>query len=127
MSKTVVLVDDDIDDLEMFCEAVLEIDKGCTCITLNSGQDLLAWIENPEHVPDFIFVDMFMPGLNGMECIQEIRKIKRLESCFVVSYSSLANFRHLDAFNALNAIMLVKPDSYDELVGQIRTILLMDS
>jgi len=41
MEKTLLLIDDDPDDIEMFCDAVQEIDEKNNCLCASNGREAL--------------------------------------------------------------------------------------
>ena len=122
MSNIVVLVDDDIDDLELFCEAVLKVDSTRECITFGSCKELFTWFDSGERTPAFIFMDMVMPGMDGMECFRQIRKANFIIDCQLVAYSTFVNVNDERELNDLNVTILIKPSSFQELVTAIEKI-----
>ena len=75
----VLLVDDDEDDQALFFEAVKQYDETIDCIGAKNGQEALDYLRNEANlVPDFIFLDLRMPGLSGQRCLEEIKKEPRL-------------------------------------------------
>ncbi len=76
------LIDDDDDDQEIFSLALSNIDDNIHCITANDGIDALVRLNKEDtFTPNFIFLDLNMVRMNGRECLSEIRKIPRLDSC----------------------------------------------
>ena len=83
------IVDDDADDLELFIQALLGIDKACHCITALNGREALHKIENEMLlIPDFIFSDLNMPLMNGHEFLTEIKKNEQLRDVPIIIYST---------------------------------------
>ena len=66
----ILLVDDEEDFLEMFSLRLKE--TGETVLTANSGPQCLSILE--EEDVDVIILDVKMPGMDGLEALQEIRK-----------------------------------------------------
>jgi len=66
----IILVIDDEKDVIMFLQTALE-DSGFNVITANDGEEALKKIK--ETMPDFISVDLVMPGKSGINFIQELR------------------------------------------------------
>src|SRR3954467_15495836 len=67
--------DDDSDDREFFADAVLEIDPGVVLKQAPDGMHLmddLLSLSGAE-LPQFIFLDINMPGKTGLDCLKEIR------------------------------------------------------
>ncbi len=88
-SHIVMLVDDDEDDREFFCEAVDNIDKSLKCVKLENGEKALQYLKNEEYpMPDYIFLDLNMPRLDGKECLVEIKKIDHLKQVPVIIYTT---------------------------------------
>src|ERR1700722_15781297 len=80
-TMTILLVDDDEDDRKLFFEAAGEVDKEIKCIGAAGGQEALEYLSDAANpVPDFIFLDLRMPGLSGQQTLEEIKKDARLTS-----------------------------------------------
>lgn len=75
MTKTVVLVDDDQDDLDIMKEAIAAVDPTIPCICYMSAIDAVRALSNEAtSKPDFVFTDINMPGMNGERLVEELRK-----------------------------------------------------
>jgi len=68
----VFVVDDDRD----FAESLVDVleDKGYEVETAFSGEDAVQRLIEQDF--DLICIDFKMPGMNGIECLQEVRKTK---------------------------------------------------
>lgn len=85
----IMLVDDDEDDREFFCEAVDTIDNTIQCMQLENGEKALLYLQNKEYtMPDYIFLDLNMPRLDGKECLVEIKKLDHLKLTPVIIYTT---------------------------------------
>ena len=74
------IVDDDVDDRNLFIEAVKEVDATIECITANNGEQALALLADPgTSLPDFIFLDLRMPRIDGKKCLIELKKNEKLK------------------------------------------------
>ena len=89
MSKRFFLIDDDPDELDIFTEALNEIDPGYTCTWAESPFRALELFKS--EVPDFIFLDINMPRMDGFECLREIRKLSAFAEVPVILYSNGIN------------------------------------
>ncbi len=73
-----------------------------------------------EILPDYIFLDLNMPLIEGKEAISEIRKIPRLSSVPLVMYTSSANISDISETKTLGAdFYFVKPQSSDFLQNKL--------
>jgi CheY-like chemotaxis protein len=87
----VFLIDDDHDDQLFFELAISEMEVPIDFRFADDGIMGLAMLSNPDFNPDFIFVDMNMPRMNGMECLAKIKNIDRLKQVPVFMYSTTAD------------------------------------
>ncbi|NUY79480.1 response regulator [Flavobacterium sp. MAH-1] len=118
-----LFIDDDADDQEFFCDAALSIDPQIECIFADNGIEAMTKLNDSAFTPDFIFIDMNMPQMNGRETLSEIRKMDRLNMAAVYMYSTAAAPRITEEIMALGATdFLIKPSSVkglQEMLGKI--------
>ena len=89
MSKTAILIDDDRDDLELLEEAIRQVDHSVKCISYLFCDDALRKIFNElSSVPNYIFIDINMPRLNGNECLKELRSDPKLKNVPITMLST---------------------------------------
>ena len=111
-----LLVDDDADDQEIFFMALQEVDKSIHCIFADGGDALARLNADPSFLPHYIFMDINMPRMNGLECLQEIKKITRLMSVPVFMFSTSADAGIIARAKELGATdFIVKPPSVSML------------
>ncbi len=111
------LIDDDTDDQEIFCMALKEIDENIECVLANNGeQALLKLQQDPEFKPDFIFIDLNMPLMDGFECLQQIKKLDHLKDLEIFMYSTASESRMMKQSIDLGAKdFIIKPPSVSML------------
>jgi PAS domain S-box-containing protein len=66
-----ILVVDDVDLVRDFARKFLEM-SGLTVLAANSGQEALQILENAAEPLDILFTDYNMPGMNGIELIEQV-------------------------------------------------------
>lgn len=121
---TYFLIDDDMDDQEIFCMAVKEVDASVSCIFANDGIKGLAALANEQFMPDCIFIDLNMPRMNGNECLVEIKKIHRLSHIPVIIYSTSSDQKLISKSMELGASdFIVKPPGFKTLTDILREII----
>jgi len=123
--KIFFIADDDQDDREIFIEALHGIDKYCKCITAFDGQEALLKLANGmTYLPDFIFLDLNMPRMNGKQCLVEIKKNKKLREIPVIIYSTSIDKKDIQETMELGAaFFLQKPNRFDELSRALANII----
>src|SRR4051812_39821403 len=106
----VYYIDDDPEDIEIFSEAIKKIDSSIQCITSTHAIQALETLKNLKHSPDYIFLDINMPLMNGKECLTEIKKVSALKETPVIMYSTSTNTNEIKECYALGASdFLIKP------------------
>jgi len=118
-----MIVDDDEDDIELFCETVKELDNEIECISASNGEDAIRKLED-EPLPDYIFLDLNMPRLNGKQCLQRLKVNTRLRDIPVIIYSTSKLKEDMEETSRLGAVhFLTKPDRVSDLRMAIASIL----
>ena len=92
MQIRVLLVDDDSEDQEIFIQQLAQYNPGIEVISAFNGKDALNMLSRTN--PNYIFLDINMPGLNGMEVLKKIKETKAVKDIPVVMYSTSDGFRH---------------------------------
>lgn len=72
MSKEVVLIVDDEEGIRESLSGILE-DEGYDVLTASSGEDALTAAK--EHVPDIIFLDVWLPEMDGIETLSRLKEM----------------------------------------------------
>lgn len=68
-----VLVVDDEDDVRLFLQDFLS-ERDLEVSSATSGEEALEMIKDSP--PDIVLLDLMMPGMDGLECLQEIKEIQ---------------------------------------------------
>jgi CheY-like chemotaxis protein len=120
----VLLADDDADDRILFKDAVEQIDLGVTLKSLESGIELMKYLNDVKNpLPYLIFLDLNMPKKNGFECLEEIRQHDRLKHLCVIIYSTSSQFKDiLETLNKGANLYFTKPSTFQDLVSRLRKI-----
>jgi DNA-binding NtrC family response regulator len=122
---TIFLVDDDADDRRLFFEAAKEVDESITCVGRSNGQEGLLYLKDASNpLPDFIFLDLRMPGLSGHQCLVEIKKDARLVPVPVIIYTTSREVDESIELKKLGAAhFMSKPLSPDDVYYMVSFVL----
>ena len=114
---TILLVDDDEDDRNLFIEVTKEVDSTITCFPTCDCMEALAYLrDDSNEVPDFIFLDLRMPGLSGEECLIEIKREPRVANVPVIVYTTSRDVRESERLKQLGAAHFAsKPVSQEDV------------
>lgn len=123
-----LLADDDDDDRLFFEEAVAEITQEIALVHKRDGEEILNYLSHPQVIlPDIIFLDLNMPFIDGLKCLEEIRKQEAFDELFVVIFTTTASPREIDlVFEKGANLFLIKPNSFDQLKKSIEAIISLD-
>jgi CheY-like chemotaxis protein len=124
----VLIVDDDAEDRELFMEAVSKVNPAVRLHSAKDGREAIQILTNGiPMLPDFIFLDINMPLMNGRECLVEIRRNPKLKSIPVVMYSTTSDTKEIQSFYKLGAHdFLIKPNNFNKLVEALDSIIRVD-
>jgi CheY-like chemotaxis protein len=118
---TILYVDDDPDDRQIFQEAVKSIDSRTICVTAQDGLDALSYLSMHEP-PDLIFLDLNMPLMDGKTCLGEIRGNKATGHLPVIVFTTSGNNRdRVDCENLGATDFLLKPVSFRHMREMLRS------
>ena len=127
--RYIYLADDDEDDRSFFSEAIGEIDPSVILKQASDGMQLMEIIHNlSDPLPDIIFLDINMPGINGFECLQEIRKLEgAIHEVRIIILSTSNDPENIDKALRLGATFYaVKPNRFDQLKSFLSDVLKID-
>jgi CheY-like chemotaxis protein len=120
----ILYADDDIDDCELVVEALEKIDPRIECTMVNDGREALRFLTGDDDLPDYIFLDVNMPIMDGKHCLMELKKDDRLKDIPVVIYSTSQNESEIKELYAIGAQeYLRKPNSFNDLCFSLRSII----
>jgi CheY-like chemotaxis protein len=87
--RYLLLADDDMDDCDLFTDALNELGESRILKIVHDGEQLMRLLIDEEGLlPDILFLDLNMPRKNGYECLTEIKDNDRLKNLPVVIFST---------------------------------------
>lgn len=119
-----LLIDDDIDDCEIWSLTISSIDPHTRADTITESIEALSRLGKADYKPDLIFLDLNMPKLDGMDCLRRIRQMEQHRDTPVIIYSTSTNPRDKEQCSRLGASdYLIKPASIETLRKELSSIL----
>jgi CheY-like chemotaxis protein len=121
----ILIVDDDEDDKKLFIESVKEVDEDISCVMASDGQEAIILLKDEHNtLPDYIFLDLRMPRINGKQCLEEIRKDKRLRHIPIFIYTTSKNVQDSIDLKKMGAVHFIsKPDNPTDIYYILSLIL----
>jgi CheY-like chemotaxis protein len=122
----IILIDDDPDDNEIFCEALKEV--GCTneILCFQDGIAALEFFAKTHPEPFLIISDINIPTMGGFEFKEELRKIQcdKLMGVPLIFMSTLADQRKVSQAYAESVQgIFTKPSSYEGIKDMFDTMI----
>lgn len=101
-TRCCLLVEDDPEDQEFFIDALHDISSDTGCYAVSNGEEALFALLDEHCIPDYIFTDLNMPGMGGMEFLRIIKGIEKFRHIPVIIYSSDYNEATIEQARALS-------------------------
>ena len=110
--KTVLIVDDNIKNLDLFKDFVES--WGYETVTAQQGKDAISLAER--YLPDIILLDVMLPGMSGYEVCRELKENTKTQHISVVMITVLNDIAdRIHGYKIGADQFLVKPVDYNEL------------
>src|SRR3954462_15607982 len=110
----ILIADDDSEDREIFREAINEIDPSIRCLEVKNGKETLDFLTKELVVlPNYVFLDINMPILDGKSCLTKMKAHPTLKSIPVIMYSTSFNPAEIKECYSMGAEnFITKPGSF---------------
>jgi DNA-binding NtrC family response regulator len=122
--QKILLIDDDVDDHEIFNGALSIVSNTLECVSLTNAKEALCKLNSNELKPDVIFLDLNMPIMSGQEFLTQIKNIDHLKKIPIIIYTTSSNKSTIATTKQLGAIdFITKPNRFDLLVDILKPII----
>jgi len=118
MTKSIMFVDDDQDDVEIFSDALRNLDPGVEITVAENGLKALDLLNNK--LPGLIVLDLNMPFLDGKQTFEKIKANPKFGDVPIIIFTSSVNPADRMMFDTLGISFITKPDTVagiDTVVG----------
>jgi CheY-like chemotaxis protein len=122
--KTILLADDDPDDVEIFITVLHDIDPAVAVHAVSNGLGIFEYLKNNgDHRPDAIFLDINMPEMSGWQCLSALKEDHTTKDIPVVMYSTSSHHRDKQIAIELGASgFITKPSDLKTLEKVLRAV-----
>lgn len=107
----IYIADDDYDDRDFFMEALNSIPLKTKVSQFDNGVDLMDKLFSDVTLPHVIFLDLYMPIMDGFECLMDIRNFKKFNNIYIIAYSSIYRDREVNQLKLDGANQFLKKSS----------------
>ena len=119
MGKTNIMVVDDLRSMRLTLGGILE-DKGHNVVTAENGYQAIEAVRKTHF--DVIFMDIKMPGINGVQTFREIRKIDQKAVTIMMTAYSVEDLV-AEALREGAYAIVYKPFDMDKIIALIEKLL----
>ncbi|MFC2001469.1 response regulator [Chloroflexota bacterium] len=119
MGETNVLVVDDLRSIRLTLGGILE-DKGHNVVTVEDGYQAIEAVKKMHF--DVIFMDIKMPGINGVQSFREVKKIDPRAAVIMMTAYSVEDLVKQALEEGAYAI-IYKPFDIDKIIATIQDLL----
>jgi CheY-like chemotaxis protein len=122
---TILLIDDDEDDQEVFREAASMIVPTVEFIVAKDGEQGLLQLDTVSKLPDYIFLDVNMPRMDGKEFLRLVKAHPVFKVIPVIIYSTSNHKSELGEYFKMGASnFITKPSEFNLLITYLKAVLL---
>jgi CheY-like chemotaxis protein len=86
--RTAFLIDDDSDDLEFMRDALRRLDPSIQYMSFVYPEEAINLLKELIVLPDYIFIDINMPKINGEDCLRLLRADQKFKTTPIILCST---------------------------------------
>jgi PleD family two-component response regulator len=122
MVKRILMVDDDDDDVLVVIQILQSLDSSIEVKSTISGPSAIKLLMT-ESKPDLVFLDLVMPGMDGIECLTKLKSNRATKRVPVILYTSSENEVDKNLALKLGALdVLMKTSNIETLTQRLKAI-----
>jgi CheY-like chemotaxis protein len=123
-TKQCLIIDDDEDDQEIFLMCLKKVSSRINCVAVNDGVEAVSMLKTEKSfTPDYIFIDVNMPRMNGIDCLRILKNMERLKYAKIFMYSTTSEGSAVLESKKLGANdFIIKPSKTAELKEKLSKI-----
>ena len=117
----IFLAEDDEDDRDFFKKALVSLSTEHNLTVVNNGEEAIDLLKNGDIHPDYIFLDINMPKIDGLGCLQFIKQNFPGHKFPVIMLSTaFTNDVSNQCYQHGASVYIQKPARFDELKDVLR-------
>ena len=118
--KHILLIEDDLDDQDIFLSALGSLEVLIACETALSANEALERLRSEDISPDLIFLDLNLKGMHGFQFMNQVKLESRLKKIPIIILSDSSDPLDIETAKIAGARKYItKPDQLEDLVNLI--------
>lgn len=119
----VLLIEDDKIEIMKMHRTLNKLNLKHNIWEANDGEAALKILQDRDHLPDIILLDLNMPKMNGKEFLRNLKSDNQLQFLPTIILSTSSNHMDLlECFKIGIAGYIIKPLKYEEYVDKIEKV-----
>ncbi|PWJ58359.1 hypothetical protein CLV98_104218 [Dyadobacter jejuensis] len=121
---TCLLVDDDIDDQEIFYMALADTALPVNYFAVRDYYEAIAMLNDSRMgIPDFVFIDWNLSNMCGKDCLVLFQQIPKMKDCQYIIQSGVLPMDWENIAQNLSCRFIQKSGSIAQFSNQVKSIL----
>ena len=114
---SIILIDDDEDDLDLFADALESLKIPVTFKTFKNGEAFLDYLQNADTSNKLkVFLDLNMPIISGIDVLKQVKSSTKTANIWITIYSTSSSPNDVEVTYSYGAnSYLQKPTSFNDL------------
>ncbi|HET7179060.1 MAG TPA: response regulator [Chryseosolibacter sp.] len=122
--QNILYIEDDSDDQAFFQESLNRVAPNAICYIANDANEARDFFKEVDVSLDYIFLDINMPGTDGITFLREIKANLGLHSIPVIVYSTSGTESYIRQCKDLGAFAYVKkPNTFQGICNVLKGIM----
>jgi CheY-like chemotaxis protein len=119
--KKIFLIEDDADEREIFGMALAKLPVQTEFVFAQDGEEALTVVSS-EHFskPDYIFLDLNMPRVNGLAFLAALRSKNLYPDIPIYIYTTSSGGSDIDKCRTMGGELFTKPSTLGSLVTELQ-------
>lgn len=123
-TKPVILyAEDDFDDFESLKEALDQLTDQQTLLHAKNGEEAVAFIENADHLPSLVVLDLNMPVMDGKEVLRWLKQRDAYKHIPIMIFTTSSREEDVKLCQNYGCTFFRKPTLYRDLLHVAQTML----
>ena len=111
--KSCVFINSNPADRAIFVTALFDISPKTICFIVDDDREAFEILEEESIVPDYIFIELSMPGIDGIKFLRKIRKVNTLRKIPVIVHCATSEPINISALKERGAFAIYqRPYNY---------------
>jgi DNA-binding response OmpR family regulator len=120
VNKLIMVVDDDTTTLQLLGFRFRQ--QGRAVLKVSSGEGALSLIRAV--LPDLLIIDLYMPGISGIDLCYRVRGLQQTETTPIIVYSSTSDENLIKRVEGIpDASFIQKASPLDKLLAEVEVLL----